>query len=265
MPKDLVRQIITVIATIVTIVLNVFSSTIFGKSVGEISRKHPVPITPANYAFSIWGLIYLGLIAFAIYQALPAQRSNPRLRRIGYWYVLSCIGNIAWEVVWLNEQINLSILMIGILLVALLVLYIRAHINREHVSTAESWCVNAPFGIYLGWVTVASIVNMAVVLANVGWNGFGISPTIWTVLLLLIGTAIAVYVGLSNVDMAYLAVIIWAFTAIFFKNSGTPAIAITAAVMSVIALITIVIIALRRANILHRIGTPVYSSAEIHQ
>ncbi|GCE26926.1 hypothetical protein KDA_24100 [Dictyobacter alpinus] len=259
MTKDVVRQAVNVIATIVTVFLNVFSSNIFGKSVGEISQKHPVPVTPAGYAFAIWGLIYVGLIAFAIYQALPSQRSNPRLRRIGYWYALSCVGNVAWEAVWLNEQINLSILMMAIILIALLVLYIRANINRESGSIVESWCVNAPFGIYLGWITVASIVNVAVVLANVGWNGFGISPTIWTVILLLVGIAIAVYVGLSNVDMAYLAVIVWAFTAILIKNSGTPAITITAAITIAIALITIVIIALRRPNILRRIGEPAYS------
>ncbi|GCE05278.1 TspO/MBR family protein [Dictyobacter aurantiacus] len=259
MSRDTTRQIINVIATIGTVLLNVFSTNIFGRSVGEVSSRHPVPITPAGYAFAIWGIIYIGLIAFAVYQALPAQRENPRLRRIGYWYALSCVANVAWEYVWLNEWINLSLLMMFILLLALLTIYIRTGINKESASPLESWCVNAPFGIYLGWITVASIVNTAVVLANLGWNGAGISPAIWTALLLVVGTAIAIYVGLTCVDMAYLAVIVWAYIAIIFRNSGTPIITITAGVMVAIALVTLCIIGLRRDALLRHLRTSAYS------
>ncbi|GCE19303.1 tryptophan-rich sensory protein [Dictyobacter kobayashii] len=259
MTKDITRQIINVVVTIATVLLNVFSSNVFGRSVGEVSRQYPVSITPANYAFAIWGIIYLGLIAFAIYQALPAQRTNPRLRRIGYWYALSCIANVGWEYVWLNERINLSLLLMAILLLSLLVIYIRTNINKESASPLESWCLNAPFGLYLGWITVASIVNTAVVLANLGWNGAGISPIAWTAILLVIGTAVAVYVGLTCVDIAFLAVIVWAYIAILVKNSGTPAITITAAIMVIIILATILTIALRRKSLLRWAGAPVYS------
>src|SRR5947209_6600334 len=65
MLKDTIRQITIIIATAITIVVNLFSSFITGKSVAAISNRFPVPITPAGWAFSVWGIIYIGLIAYA--------------------------------------------------------------------------------------------------------------------------------------------------------------------------------------------------------
>lgn len=107
MTKDTIRQIITVIATLVPIVLNRFSGFITGKSVDAISDRFPVPVTPAGWAFSIWGIIYTGFIAFAIFQALPSQRTNPRLQRVGYWYVLSYVANVEWEVPETTKAVRL--------------------------------------------------------------------------------------------------------------------------------------------------------------
>ena len=258
MTKDLLRQIVNVVATIITVIFNVFSTTIFGRSVGEISDQHPVLITPAGYAFAIWGIIYAGLIAFAIYQALPAQRTNPRLRRIGYYYVVSCIGNVAWEYVWLHEQINLSLIMMFVIFVSLLLIYLRVDINRENVSTAESWCVNAPFGLYLGWITVASIVNVSVVLVQIGWNGFGMSPVTWTILLLCVALAIGLFVGWRCRDIVYLAVFAWSFIAILIKNAGSTAITMVAIVLTVITCVAMIVIAWRRRGLL-RISIPAAS------
>ncbi|HXZ04218.1 MAG TPA: tryptophan-rich sensory protein, partial [Ktedonobacteraceae bacterium] len=116
MSKDTIRQITIVIATVITIVVNLFSSFITGKSVAAISDRFPVPVTPAGWAFSVWGIIYVGLIAYAIYQVLPAQRTNPRLRRIGYLYLLGCAANVAWLFLWVNELITLSLVAIVVLL-----------------------------------------------------------------------------------------------------------------------------------------------------
>ena len=210
MTKDTIRQFTIIIATFITIVVNLFSSFITGKSVAAISDKFPVPVTPAGWAFSVWGIIYTGLIAYTIYQALPAQRSNPRLRRIGYWYLLGCVANIAWLFLWVNEQITLSLVAMVVLLLSLIILYLRADMNRTNIDRAERWCVNIPFGIYMGWITVATIVNVTVVLFNLGWNGLGISPETWTALLLVVGTVIALCVGITRVDIAYTATVVWA-------------------------------------------------------
>lgn len=95
--KDTLRQIANVFALLATIVVNGLANALplNGLSTGEISDRFEVYFVPAGYVFSIWGLIYLALVAFAIYQALPAQRENPRLRRVGYLFVLSCAANVA--------------------------------------------------------------------------------------------------------------------------------------------------------------------------
>ncbi|MGZ6366913.1 MAG: tryptophan-rich sensory protein, partial [Ktedonobacteraceae bacterium] len=197
------------------------------------------------------------LIAFAIYQALPAQRTNPRLRRIGYWYLLSCVANIAWLFLWVNEQITLSLVAMIVLLLSLITLYLRADMNRTNLTRVERWCVNIPFGIYMGWITVATIVNVTVVLFNLGWDGLGISPEIWTTILLVVGTVIALSVGITRVDIAYIATVVWAYSAILVKNIPTPMIAITASIMIAILLLGIILIALRRKQL--RAGTTPFS------
>ncbi|HXX78719.1 MAG TPA: tryptophan-rich sensory protein [Ktedonobacteraceae bacterium] len=249
MSKDTIRQITIVIATVITIVVNLFSSFITGKSVAAISDRFPVPVTPAGWAFSVWGIIYVGLIAYAIYQVLPAQRTNPRLRRIGYLYLLGCAANVAWLFLWVNELITLSLVAIVVLLLSLITLYLRADMNRTNIDRVERWCVNIPFGIYMGWITVATIVNVTVVLYHLGWNGLDISPEIWTAILLVVGTVIALAVGITRVDIAYMATVVWAYSAILVKNIPIPMIAITAAVMIGILLLAIILIAIRRKQL----------------
>ncbi len=257
MPKDIIRQFTIVIATFITIIVNLFSSFITGTSVAAISNRFPVQITPAGWAFSVWGIIYISLIVYAIYQALPMQRTNPRLRRIGHWYLLTCMANIAWLFLWVNEQITLSLVAMVVLLLSLITLYVRADMNRTNIARIERWCVNIPFGIYMGWITVATIVNVTVVLFNLGWNGLGIAPEIWTALLLVVGTVIAVVVGISRVDIAYMATVVWAYSAILVKNIPIPIIAITASVMIAILLLMIVLITIRRKQL--RAGTTPFS------
>src|SRR5210317_1147670 len=112
MNKDTLRQIIVVLSVLATIIVNGLASAlpINGQTTGEISDSFDVFFVPAGYVFSIWGLIYLGLLAYAVYQALPAQAENPSLRSIGYLFVLSCLANIAWIFLWHYNQVALSVL-----------------------------------------------------------------------------------------------------------------------------------------------------------
>ena len=102
MKKDIVRQVVNLLATVATITINGLANALplNGQTTGEISDRFDVYFVPAGYVFSIWGLIYLALSAFAVYQALPAQRENPHLRRIGYLFALSCVANSAWIFLW---------------------------------------------------------------------------------------------------------------------------------------------------------------------
>lgn len=227
MNRDILRQVIVVIAVIATLVMNGLANALplNGLTTGEISDRFQVYFVPAGYVFSIWGLIYVGLILYAIYQALPAQRENPRLRATGYLFALSCLANIAWLVLWHYEVFLLTLVAMGALLLLLIAIYLRLGIGQAVVSTAERWLVQLPFSIYLGWISVATIANVTSVLDYLNWGGWGISPEIWTAIMLLAGVALAFGMAYTRGDLAYGLVIIWAFAGIALKHAGTPFVA----------------------------------------
>jgi len=189
--------------------------------------RFDVYFVPAGYVFSIWGVIYLGLAAYVIYQALPAQRDNPRLNRVGYWFVLSSIANVTWLFLWHYEQFVLSLFAMIAILLSLIVIYSRLEIGRTVVSLAERWFVRVPFSIYLGWITVATIANVTSVLDFVNWSGWGVSPEVWTVIMLVAAGIIAAAVSLTRRDAAYLLVLVWALVGIAVKHALTPVVSNT--------------------------------------
>jgi len=230
MKKDTLRQTINVLAVVVTIAINGLANALplNGLTTGEISDRFQVYFVPAGYVFSIWGLIYLALIAFAIYQALPARRENPRLRRVGYLFAASCLANVAWLFLWHYEIFPLTLAAMVALLLCLIGIYLRLGIGRVRVPAAERWLVRVPFSIYLGWITVATIANVTSVLDYANWSGWGISPEAWTVIMLVAATGIASAVSLTRGDVAYMLVIVWAFAGIGVKHAGTPVVATAA-------------------------------------
>jgi hypothetical protein len=230
MNRDILRQVIVVIAVIATLVVNGLANALplNGQTTGEISDRFQVYFVPAGYVFSIWGLIYVGLILYAIYQALPTQRENPRLRATGYLFALSCLANIVWLFLWHYQLFLLTLVAMGALLLLLIAIYVRLGIGRTAVSPAERWLVQLPFSIYLGWISVATIANVTSVLDYVNWNGWGISPEVWTAIMLLVGVGLVLAMAFTRGDVAYGLVIIWAFIGIALKHSGTPFVATSA-------------------------------------
>ena len=196
-----------------------------GQNTGEISDRFEVYFTPAGYVFSIWGLIYLGLIGFAIYQALPSQQGNAALRRIGPLFVASSAANIAWLFFWHYEVFTLTLPAMLILLACLIAIYLRLGVGRASIGAAERWLVHVPFSVYLGWITVATIANVTSLLDYLQWGGWGIAETTWTVAVLAVAVAIAATVALTRRDAAYLLVLVWAFAGIAVKHPATPIVA----------------------------------------
>jgi hypothetical protein len=213
---------------------------------GEIADRFDVYFVPAGYVFSIWGLIYVGLVAFAVYQGLPSQRDNPRLRRIGYWPAFSCVANGAWLFLWHYQRFPLTLVAMGTLLLSLIVIYLRLGIGRTRVSVAERWLVRLPFSIYLGWITVATIANVTSLLDYLGWDGWGIGEQAWAVIMLAAGVVIAAAVSLTRGDVAYMLVIVWAFAGIGVKYAGTPLVANAAWVATGVVVAVAVFGALRQ-------------------
>lgn len=234
MSKDTLRQAINVLAVVATIVVNGLANALplNGQTTGEISDRFDVYFVPAGYVFSIWGLIYVALVAFAVYQALPAQRENPRLRRVGYLFALSCAANVAWLFFWHYELFPLTLVAMLALLLLLIAVYLRSGVGRAQVPAAERWLAHVPFSIYLGWITVATIANATSLLDWLNWGGWGISAEAWTVMMLIVATAIASAVGLTRGDIAYMLVIVWAFAGIAIKHNNAPTVATTAWAMT---------------------------------
>lgn len=248
MKKDTVRQVLILLSVMATIFVNGLASSLplNGKTTGEISDSFDVFFVPAGYVFSIWGLIYVGLIAYAVYQLLPAQADNPALRSIGPIFILSSLANMAWIFLWHYEVFSLTVVAMLTLLACLIVIYLRLDIGRAQVSSGMRWFVHLPFSIYLGWITVATIANVTTLLAYWDWSGWGISPEAWTVIMLTIATAVGGLVSFTRSDIAYAAVLIWAFAGIGVKQSDTSVVAAAAWVATVITAILLIIGVYRR-------------------
>ena len=241
--RDIIRQIGVILATVLVIVVNGLANALplNGQGTGEISDRFDVYFVPAGYVFSIWGLIYLALIGYSIYQALPAQRENPRLQRIGYLYILSCAANIAWLFFWHYELFELSLVAMVALLLLLITIYLHLGTGRSRVSAGETWLVRIPFSIYLGWITVATVANVTSLLDYWNWDGWGINPETWTVLMLITGAIIASLMSITRGDIAYILVIVWAYIGIAVKHSDTPDVAFTAWLLAAVVLLTLAI------------------------
>ena len=186
--NDKLQPILVIVATVGMIIFNYFAATGFagGVATNVPSDKYPTHITPSGYAFAIWSLIYLGCLAFSIYQALPSQLERFRpLRRI---YIVSCVANCAWLYFWSQEMI---VVCFGVILVLLGTLAIINTKLQKTETYNEFWLVKFPFGIYFGWVTAASLVNFAVLLVYLKVD-LGSSATVVGPVLILFAAALAV-------------------------------------------------------------------------
>ncbi len=208
---------------IFTIVFNYVSNTgVFnGKTIGNVSDQYHTLITPAGYAFSIWGLIYLLLLGFVIYTGrsifnAEKNEADGFVEKIGWWFVISCIANCAWIVAWLYGFSGLSVLILVVAMISLIKILLEA--LKHNDSTAKKWFINIPFQIYTGWMSVALIVATASWLHKIGWNGWGISENIWTIILVSVASVIHLLMTWQKNAPFFAFVGSWAFIAISQSN-----------------------------------------------
>jgi len=215
-------QILNFLAFVLVIVVNVLANRIpiGGRTTGEIADMYPNLFTPAGFAFAIWGVIYLGLALFALCQAglLPGVNNGRAVvRDIGWLFILSSLANVSWLFAWHYDMIIVSVVFMLLLLISLIGIYQRLQ-NRDTVSGAEKWFVRVPFSLYFGWISVATIANITVALVSVNWNGFGISPQIWTVIVILVADLLALTFLARYRDVWYGLVTAWALFGILYRH-----------------------------------------------
>lgn len=223
----------------VVILLNVLSNAlpINGQTMPEISAKYPSLFTPAGFTFSIWGLIYLSLLIFVIYQALPSQRDNARLARIGTYFKINCLANALWIVVWHYDLLVLSLLVMLVILATLILIYGSLIEQVECSGTLERVALHLPFSLYTGWITVATIANISVLQTHYGLDAVALNAEQWTYLKLALAGAIGAFVVLRFRDAVFVLVIAWAAYGISVMQSATPAVSGAATTLSLLALI----------------------------
>lgn len=249
-------RILNLVTLLVTLTVNALANIlpINNLQTGAVSDSFAALFTPAGYVFAIWGVIYLTLTVFAVYQVLPSQKDNTRLNRIGIWFILANLFNGGWIFAWHYLQFPLSLLLMLGLLVSLLVIYLRLGIGITQNKPNERWLVDMPFSIYLGWISVATIANISVVLLDLNWDGFGLTETIWTIIVLIVGTALGLLMTLKRSEVFYTLVLIWAFIGITQNGSGDNLVTITAWISAAVLAIFLVIArsVLRRKQLISR-------------
>lgn len=216
-------KIAVVVTYLIMIVVNALANIlpINGIDTGTVSDSYPNLFAPTGLMFSIWGVIYLLLAGYTLYQFGLVQgdksKTKPELlRKVGIIFSVTSVANAAWIFSWHYRMIGLSVLLMLVLLLSLI--YINETIKKETLDQKEKLFIRLPFSIYFGWITVATIANITVLLVYIGWNGFGIPESVWTILIIVIGLAIGAVTMIRNHDIAYGLVIIWAYTGILIKH-----------------------------------------------
>ncbi len=252
--RDLARQVVTVVAFVATVTVNGMANAlpINGQTTGAISDRFPVLVVPAGYVFSIWGLIYLALLAFTVHQARPSRRADPLLRRLGWLPALTGLFNVTWILLWHYEAFPLSVVVMACLLATLVAIEVAVRGDGRRAAGEDRWAVAVPFSIYLGWITVATIANVAAALASAGFDGLGIDPPLIAAAVLLVGLVIAAGMIVGFRDPACGCVIVWAYLGIVVKESGTALVPVVAGIAAVI--VTLLVVAVVAGAVPRRSG-----------
>lgn len=245
--KDTIRQITNLVTVLIALIINILASTLplNGQNTGEISDRFQVYFVPAGYVFAIWGIIYIGWIAFTIFQFRASQKESLRLRKLGYLFAISNIANAAWLFAWHYNTFGLSVLIMLTLLGLLIASYLQLNVNRSSAKGAEWWSVDLPFSIYLGWITVATVANITDWLYLIEWNGFGIAAPVWAVIMLMVASVLGLLMALTRRDAGYILVLVWAFAGIAVKQV-TSSLVVTSAWIAAGAMALLVVYSLMR-------------------
>ncbi|MBE0477158.1 MAG: tryptophan-rich sensory protein [Coriobacteriia bacterium] len=210
-------RVLVALTVVGTIVMNVLANALplFGRGTGEVSALYPTLVTPAGYVFAIWGLIYLGLLAYSAAQFVRPLADDPLPDRLAWPLLVSNLANVSWLLLWHSLNIYWTVPVMLVLLASLIAAYLVARRDRpDRPSGLERWAVRAPLGLYLGWISIATIANVSSALYATKWSGWGIPPERWGAIVLVVGAALA-FAGLAREgDSVFAGVFVWAFAGI---------------------------------------------------
>lgn len=240
-----VLKLLSLVAYLIMVIVNMAAVIlpINGISTAEISDSYPNLFAPAGITFSIWSLIYLFLGIYVIFQFFQNKEKSKKFTEINKYFIISSLINSAWIFAWQYKFIWLSlILMVGLLLS---LIKISKIIKDSNFDRNNKFITKIPFGVYFGWITIATIANVTIFLVSINWNGFGIPDYFWMILILLIGLIITSLTTIKFNNIAYGLVPIWAYYGIYLKHTSNPGFnylypqIINTVIFCIIALITV--------------------------
>ncbi len=260
MPTSILVTITFILMVTVNALANILP--IAGITTGEVSDSFPNLFAPAGITFSIWGVIYLLLGLYTLYQLGLFQKENPTdrelLTRVGNIFAFSSLINSIWIFCWHYKVIFLSVILMLLILLSLITIHLV--LKNKPMTRKEWFFIKLPFSIYFGWITVATIANITALLVTLGFNGWGLSEPVWTSTLIIIGTLIGMATAISAKDIPYVATLIWAFAGILIKhtsasgfNNAYPMVIITVqAALGILAVTIVLILFMKRKQADHR-------------
>jgi hypothetical protein len=203
-----------------------------GVGTGTLSDEIPNLFVPSGLTFSIWGLIYLLLAVYGVTVLVKAFRPNAGIAGWdavdGWAFSLNMAANSGWILAWHYRLTGLSLLIMIVILATLVFLEERGAVRDGPEAAAgrgfsRRLLLRTPINVYLGWICVATIANATAVLVKVGWNGFGLDPRIWTVVVIAAGLAVGLLLVFRRGAVAAPLVVVWAYAGIAIKRLGTDA------------------------------------------
>ena len=223
--KSLIVNILVGITYLAMVIVNALANIlpINGVSTGQVSDSYTNLFAPSGFTFSIWGLIYLLLAVFTLYQFglfrdKKSKKPSDLIEKVGVYFIITSLANIFWIFSWHYRLMGVTLIFMLVILIFLI--KIADLLNKEKLDSKEKFFMLVPFSVYFGWITVATIANATVFLVSIGWNGFGINESTWTVIVLLAGLAIGIARLLKDKNIAYGLVLVWAYFGIYIKHTS---------------------------------------------
>lgn len=216
-------KVMVMIAFLLMIAVNALANLLplNGLTTGQVSDLYPNLFTPSPFTFTVWILIYFLLACYVLYQMGLFQGSGKKtdpalLKRIAVYFIISSLANTVWIFAWHYQKIPLSLLLMIIMLFSLIFISVRT--SQAELSAKETFFLRLPFSIYFGWITVATIANVIVLLVSIGWNRWHLPDEVWMLIVLIMGMLVGITVMLALKDIAYGLVLIWAYIGILVRH-----------------------------------------------
>lgn len=250
--NDLLRQIANVVAIPLGIAVSALATRLTGHDVGSVSHGNQPLLAAADWTFTIWGAIFLGQLAYAIYQAMPSKRMSPVLRRIGWLTALNSILAAAWIVLFASEQFLAAWAVMLAIVATLVAIEVRrrdsARVGRELLL------VRVPYSVNLGWISVAAILETSQVLdQQLRWDGGPLTPESWGVVMVGLATGLAVMMITLRPNMGFGVAVAWGLLGIFDYERMAAKMISGAALLGVMAIAVLLVVEMvflaRRARV----------------